>query len=69
MGLMIVAGAEASAGLWILLLAVLGLTFWETRELQLDGRRTLWWLLLVLLTHVVGYLAMRIWSARQEKPT
>lgn len=67
MGLMIISGAEASAVLWILLLGALGLTFWEARELKLDSRHTAWWLLLVALTHVVGYLAMRIWSAKQKR--
>lgn len=62
MGLMILAGAETSLVLTLLLVAALGLTFWETRELKLDWQRTLWWMLLVVLVHVFGYLALRVWG-------
>ncbi|MGI9622006.1 MAG: hypothetical protein ACR2PK_04145 [Acidimicrobiales bacterium] len=64
---MMLAGVESSTLLWILLVAALALTYWEARELNLDRRLTIWWLLLVFLTHVVGYLAMRIWAARRKK--
>lgn len=67
MGLMIVAGAETSVVLTLLLIAALGLTFWETRELQLDKRMTLWWLLLVVLIHVPGYLALRVWGFSRRR--
>ncbi len=66
MGLMILAGAETSAVLSLLLLAALGLTYWETRELQLDWRNTLWWMLLVALIHVFGYLALRVWGFKNR---
>ena len=65
MGLMILTGARSSAVLAALLVAVLGLTFWETREHGLDRRSTTWWLLLALLIHAPAYLALRIWSARR----
>lgn len=38
------------------------LTFIETREQRLEGRQTLWWLLLVVLIHFPGYLALRAWA-------
>jgi hypothetical protein len=37
------------------------LTFIETRQQRLDPLLTLWWLLLVFLTHFLGYLALRAW--------
>ena len=49
---------------WVLLLTwavSLYLTFVETRQQRLDARWTLWWMLLVFLTHFVGYLALRAW--------
>ena len=47
---------------WVLLLTwvvAMYLTFIEAREQRLDAMRTLWWLLLVVLTHFVGYLGLR----------
>ena len=67
MGLMILAGAETSAVLMMLLVASLGLTFWEARELELDWRMTLWWMLLVVLVHVFGYLALRVWGFNRRR--
>lgn len=49
---------------WVLLLTwavALYLTFLETREQRLDRMHTLWWMLLVFLTHFLGYLALRGW--------
>ena len=62
MGLMMLFDREDALVLWLLLLAALGLTFYETRELELDRRMTIWWMLLVALTHVVGYLGLRMWG-------
>jgi hypothetical protein len=39
----------------------LWLTLVEARQQHLDGLRTLWWMLLVFLTHFLGYLALRTW--------
>ena len=57
---------------WVLLLTwavSLYLTFIETRQQRLDGVRTLWWMLLVFLTHFLGYLALRAWVFfRRQRP-
>jgi hypothetical protein len=47
---------------WLLLLTLalaLYLTVVELRELDLHYTRWIWWLLLVFLTHFVGYLLLR----------
>lgn len=62
MGLMILFQAHESFVLWVLLGIAVWLTFIEARELELDRRLTTWWVLLVLITHVFGYLAMRVWA-------
>ena len=49
---------------WVLLLTwavALYLTLIETRQQHMDAMRTLWWMLLVFLTHFFGYLALRTW--------
>jgi len=67
MGLMIVVGAQSSAVLLGLLVVSLGLAVWEIRGLNLPRMLTMWWLLLVLLTHVLGYLALRLWAANRQR--
>jgi hypothetical protein len=37
------------------------LTFIETRQQRFDNLHTLWWMLLVFLTHFLGYLGLRAW--------
>jgi hypothetical protein len=57
---------------WVLLLTglvALYLTFVETREQELDFMHTLWWMLLVFLTHFVGYLALRGWVFFRRRAT
>ena len=47
---------------WLLLLTLalaLYLTVIELRELDLHYTRWIWWLLLVFMTHFVGYLILR----------
>jgi len=49
---------------WVLLLTwaiALYLTLIEARQQHLDRMVTLWWMLLVFLTHFLGYLALRGW--------
>jgi hypothetical protein len=47
--------------LLVTLIGALYLTWFELRDEPLDKQVKLWWYLLVLLTHVPGYLALRIW--------
>jgi hypothetical protein len=57
---------------WVLLLTwavALYLTFVETRQQRFDPRWTLWWMLLVFLTHFAGYLVLRAWVFyRRRRP-
>jgi hypothetical protein len=47
--------------LLVCLLGLLYLTWVELREEESEPMVKLWWGLLVLLTHVPGYLGLRIW--------
>ena len=60
-------GAHQSAVFFLLLLAVLGLTWWEARQQDFDRRLTFWWISVVGMTHVLGYLALRAWVASSER--
>jgi hypothetical protein len=54
----------------ILALCLVGLVYltWvELRHEDLEPLVKLWWGLLVLLTHVLGYLALRIWIAVRRR--
>jgi hypothetical protein len=54
----------------ILALCLVGLVYltWvELRHEELEPLVKLWWGLLVLLTHVPGYLALRIWLAVRRR--
>ncbi len=67
MGLLIVVdwvsegGSEASQSvvLWILLAAAVGLTVWECRERGYRVHVMLWWVSVVAITHVLGYIVLR----------
>ena len=63
MGLIMLFGAEESFVMWLSLVGALLLTGWEVREQGLDRKTAMWWLLLVLLVHVLGYIALRVWVA------
>lgn len=69
MGLMILTGTQNVMPMWLLLVGAIGLTFTEAREQRLDAMRTIWWMLGVAMTHVVGYLAMRGWVAWRKRQT
>lgn len=61
MGLMIVVGeARQSVVLWLLLLVALLMTLWECRERGYRLKVTLWWMSLVAITHVIGYIVLRL---------
>jgi hypothetical protein len=49
--------------LLVCLAGLLWLTWIELRDRDMEPTVRLWWYLLVLLTHVPGYLALRIWLA------
>ncbi len=61
MGLIMLLDAGGNGILLLTLLGALVLTYWECRTNELTWRSTLWWLSLVLLVHVVGYIALRLW--------
>mgnify|MGYP004406521305 FL=1 len=67
MGILWLMGAHQSGVFFLLLLAVLGLTWWEARQQDFDRRLTLWWISVVGMTHVLGYLALRAWLASRER--
>jgi len=53
--------------LLVCLVALLYLTWVELRTEDLQPQVKLWWGLLVLLTHVAGYLALRVWIAFRRR--
>lgn len=53
-------GAAQSVVLWLLLAGALGLTLWECRERSYRLKVLLWWVSFVALTHVIGYLVLRL---------
>lgn len=60
MGLLYLFSRQGSLVLLVLLLAAVGLTFWECRERRYSVKATLWWTLFVFtLAHVVGYIILR----------
>ncbi len=66
MGVLWLLGAHRSGFLFLLLVATLGMTAWEAREQRFDRRLTLWWVSVVGMTHVLGYLALRLWVVRRR---
>jgi hypothetical protein len=67
MGILWLMGAQQSALLFVLLLAAIGLTWWEARQQDFDRRLTFWWISVVGMTHVLGYLALRLWVTFRER--
>jgi hypothetical protein len=53
--------------LLVCLLGLLYLTWVELRGREIEPMVKVWWGLLVLLTHVLGYLALRIWLAITDR--
>jgi hypothetical protein len=58
---------HAPVVLLVCLLGLLYLTWVELRAEELEPQVKLWWGLLVLLTHVPGYLALRVWIALRRR--
>ena len=63
MGLLLLFDATGSAVLWGALLIAVALTVWEVRENKFTTKSQMWWILLVLLIHVPGYLVLRALTA------
>ena len=66
MGLMLILGwfgegdaIRQSLVLWILLVGAVGLTVWECRERGYRVHILLWWVSVVAITHVLGYIVLR----------
>ena len=53
--------------LWILLVAAVGLTVWECRERGYRTMVMLWWVSVVILTHVLGYIVLRFFVRPPEE--
>ena len=53
--------------LLVCLIGVVYLAWVELRREDLDQQVKLWWVLLVLLTHVPGYIALRIWLVLRRR--
>jgi EamA domain-containing membrane protein RarD len=54
--------------LWLSLLGLVYLAWIEVRgEPDLLPQAKLWWCLLVFLTNVPGYVALRIWAAARRR--
>ncbi len=53
--------------LWILLVAAVGLTVWECRERGYRTMVMLWWVSIVTLTHVLGYIVLRFFVRPPDK--
>jgi EamA domain-containing membrane protein RarD len=54
--------------LWLCLLGLVYLSWIEVRqEPDLLPQAKLWWCLLVFLTNVPGYVALRIWTAARRR--
>ncbi len=62
MGLMILLRDDAaeSVMLWLFLVAAVLLTLWECRERGYRLKVTLWWISFVAITHVIGYIVLRL---------
>jgi len=60
-------GARSNLLLWMLLAAAMGLTFWECRERGYRPVIILWWVSLVTITHVLGYIVLRFFVRPPRK--
>ncbi len=74
MGLLIILGwfsegdaVRQSLVLWILLVGAVGLTVWECRERGYRTMVMLWWVSVVALTHVLGYIVLRFFVRPPDK--
>jgi hypothetical protein len=52
--------------LLVALVICIYLTVWDLWSEDMDFEKKAWWVLLVLLTHVLGYLVFRVWLAHRR---
>ena len=67
MGLLLLFDATGNAVMWGALLLAVALTVWEVRQNKFTLKGQMWWILLVLLIHVPGYLLLRVVTAFHQK--
>ena len=67
MALLMLFEATSSIVMWLALIGAIGLTVWEVREHGFGKKVSMWWILLVVLTHVPGYLALRGFTAYRTR--
>ncbi len=60
-------GIAQSVMLWLLLAGAVALTLWECRERGYRLKVLLWWVSFVALTHVVGYIVLRLVPRRERE--
>ena len=60
-------GVAQSMMLWLLLAGAVALTLWECRERGYRLKVLLWWVSFVALTHVVGYIVLRLVPRRESE--
>ena len=53
--------------LWILLAGAVGLTVWECRERGYRVHVMLWWVSVVAITHVLGYVVLRFFVRSPDR--
>jgi hypothetical protein len=65
-GLLLLFDATGNAVMWGALLLAVALTVWEVRQNKFTLKGQMWWILLVLLIHVPGYLLLRVVTAFRQ---
>ncbi|WP_420610360.1 hypothetical protein [Candidatus Poriferisodalis sp.] len=60
-------GIAQSVMLWLLLAGAVALTLWECRERGYRLKVLLWWVSFAALTHVVGYIVLRLVPRRERE--
>jgi len=60
--------ARRNLWLWLLLAAAVALAYWECRERRYLRKVMLWWVLFVALTHVIGYVILRLFVRPPSDP-
>jgi hypothetical protein len=65
--LLFVFTGQAPPILLVALAICIYLTVWDLWSEDLQFLPKAWWVLFVLLTHVVGYLVFRVWIAQRRR--